>query len=184
MFMFAQTNLSRTAWTPWVLAIATFWLSSNLLLDFLVMPVMYISGMATDSNFAVAGYSLFWSFNRVELLCAAVLLTGILALHHRPQEFEVCRGGSRCRWALAFGIALLGVILVDVYILTPQMSATAFALEGTRQSALTPVMTGMHSLYWLLESCKIGFLGSLGWLFLSDLWSPSGSNYAAIDIEA
>jgi hypothetical protein len=181
--MLSQSKFSRPAWTPWVLAIAAFWLSSNLLLDFLIMPIMYVSGMATDSNFAVAGYSLFWSFNRVELLCAAILLTGALAMRHRPQEFEVCHSGSRCRWTVALGIALLGLILVDAYFLAPQMSAMAFELENARQSALTPVMPGMHSLYWLLEVCKLAGLASMGGLLLSDL-RPSNEAYATVDIVA
>ncbi|RZM78735.1 DUF4149 domain-containing protein [Leptolyngbya iicbica] len=181
--MLSQSNFSRPTWTPWVLAIAAFWLSSNLLLDFLVMPIMYVSGMAADSNFAIAGYSLFWSFNRVELLCAAVLLTGILAMQHRPQEFEVCHSGSRCRWALACGIALLGLILADAYILAPQMSAMAFDLENARQSAFAPVMAGMHSLYWLSEICKLACLGGLAWLLFSDLRSGS-EPYATVDIAA
>ena len=171
--MLSQSNIFRTVWTPWVLVIAGFWLSSNLVLDFLVMPVMYVSGMAANTSFAAAGYSLFWAFNRVELLCAAALLTGVLALRHQPQEFEVCRSGGRCRWALALSIALLGLIVIDTYILTPEMSAMAFSLEGAAQAALTPVMAGLHSLYWLLEVGKLVCLSSLGWLCLSDLRSPN-----------
>lgn len=167
--MLSQPNFSRPLWTPWVLVIAGFWLSSNLVLDFLVMPVMYVSGMAADTSFASAGYSLFWSFNRIELLCAAIILTGILALRRQPQEFEVCRSGGRSRWALALSVGLLSFILVDTYVLAPQMSAMAFALEGMTQTAFTPVMVGLHSLYWLLEVGKLACLGSLGWLCLSDL---------------
>lgn len=181
--MLSQSTLSRTPWTPWVLAIAGFWLSSNVVLDFLVMPVMYVSGMGTATDFAAAGYSLFWSFNRIELLCAAVLLTGVLALRHRPQEFEVCHSGSRCRWALVFSATLLSLTLVDTYILTPEMSAMAFALEGTIENALNPVMTGMHSLYWLLELGKLACLGSLGWLCFSDLRS-SDTACATLDVRA
>lgn len=171
--MLSQHTPVRTAWFPWVLAIAGFWLSSNLVLDFLVMPVMYVSGMAADTNFAPAGYSLFWSFNRVELLCAAMLLSGVLALYHRPQEFEVCQGGSRCRWALGFSAVLLGLTLVDTYVLTPEMGALAFSLEASAQAALTPVMAGMHSLYWLLEVGKLVCLGGLSWLCLRDLRLPT-----------
>lgn len=169
--MFSHSTISRNAWTPWVLAIAGFWLSSNLVLDFVVMPVMYVSGMAANTSFAAAGYSLFWSFNRIELLCAALILTGVLALRHQPQEFEVCHSGGRCRWALAFSVMLLGLILVDTYILTPEMGAMAFSLEAAVRSALTPVMAGMHGLYWLLEAGKLVCLGSVGWLCLSDLRS-------------
>lgn len=170
--MLSQQLQSRFAWTPWVLAIAGFWLSCNVVLDFLVMPVMYVSGMGSEADFAAAGYSLFWSFNRLELLCAAAILTGVLALRHRPQEFEVCQSGGRCRWTLTFSLLLLGATLLDTYLLTPHMSAMAFALENAARPALAPVMTGMHSFYWLLELAKLASLGGVAWLFLRDVSSP------------
>ncbi|MEM6838301.1 MAG: hypothetical protein AAF609_15760 [Cyanobacteria bacterium P01_C01_bin.120] len=170
--MLSQQTPSRVTWTPWVLAIAGFWFSSNLVLDLLVMPVMYISGMGAETDFAAASYSLFWSFNRLELLCAAALLTGVLALRQRPSEFEISESGSRCRWALIFGLLLLSATLLDTYWLTPEMSAMAFSLEGSARSALAPVMVGMHSCYWLLEVGKLVSLGSMAWLCLKDLRSP------------
>jgi len=169
--MLSQPTPTRTNWIPWLLAIAGFWLSSNLVLDFLVMPIMYVSGMAAETNFAVAGYSLFWSFNRLELLCAAMLLTGVLALRHRPQEFEVCHSGSQSRWTLVFSAVLLALALIDTYALTPEMGAMAFSLEASSRAALTPVMAGLHSLYWLFEVGKLLCLGGLGWLCLNDLRS-------------
>ncbi|MEL6400970.1 MAG: hypothetical protein AAFO87_00165 [Cyanobacteria bacterium J06607_6] len=167
--MFSQQTNSPTPWVSWVLAIAGFWLSSNLVLDFLIMPVMYVSGMGTQADFASAGYSLFWSFNRVELLCAAVILTGVLALRHRLGEFEVSHSGSRCRWTLLLAVSLLSLTLVDTYVLAPQMSAMAFALESATPSALSPVMTGLHSAYWLLEALKLASLGGLATLCFKDL---------------
>ncbi|MGF1461469.1 MAG: hypothetical protein ACFBSG_20885 [Leptolyngbyaceae cyanobacterium] len=167
--MLSQHDSSRYAWTPWLLAIAGFWLSSNLLLDCLVMPVMYVSGMGGEADFATAGYSLFWTFNRIELLCAAALLTGALALRHRPREFEICQGGSRCRWAIVCAVSLLGLTLVDTYLLAPTMSGMAFTLEASTRAALTPVMTGMHSLYWLTEAGKLVALGLLARLCLTDI---------------
>ena len=167
--MLSQKTSSRPAWTPWVLAIAGFWLSSNLVLDFLVMPVMYVSGMTTQTDFATAGYSLFWSFNRIELLCAAVILTGVLALQRRPCEFEVSHSGSRCRWALAIGIALLSLTLIDTYLLTPEMSAMALSLDTASTITITPAMEWMHAAYWLLEVIKVTCLGVLIGLCFGDL---------------
>ena len=167
--MFSQQTNSPTPWVSWVLAIAGFWLSSNLVLDFLIMPVMYVSGMGTQADFASAGYSLFWSFNRVELLCAAAILTGVLALRHRLGEFEVSHSGSRCRWALLLAVSLLSLTLVDTYVLAPQMSAMAFSLESATQSAMSPVMTGLHGTYWLLEGLKLASLGGLAALCFKDM---------------
>ncbi|MEM1309874.1 MAG: hypothetical protein AAGF98_10375 [Cyanobacteria bacterium P01_H01_bin.153] len=181
--MLSQQTPSRMIWTPWVLAIAGFWFSSNLVLDLLVMPVMYVSGMGGETDFAAAGYSLFWSFNRLELLCAAAILTGVLALRQRPPEFAVSDSGSRCRWALIFAVLLLSATLVDTYWLAPEMSAMAFALEGTARSALAPVMTGMHGCYWLLEVSKLVSLGGMAWLCLKDLRSPRAA-YASAKLSA
>lgn len=167
--MLSHTPANRAAWTPWIFAIAGFWLSCNLVLDFLVMPVMYTSGMASQPDFAPTSYSLFWTFNRVELLCAAALLSGILALRRKPLEFSVCQSGSRCRWALAIGVSLLGAAFIDTYLLMPQMSAAAFAMELSPSTALAPVMSGMHSLYWLVELVKLACLGGLAWLCWGDI---------------
>ncbi|MDB9525965.1 DUF4149 domain-containing protein [Oscillatoria sp. CS-180] len=167
--MFSQQTANRTNWIPWVIAIAGFWLSSNIVLDFLVMPIMYVSGMTTQTDFATAGYSLFWSFNRVELLCAAIVLTGVLALRRNPGEFEVAYSGSRCRWALGIGLCLLSLALVDTYVLTPEMSATALSLNSASQTAIAPAMNWLHSAYWLLEVLKVTSLASLVWLCLIDM---------------
>ena len=168
--MHSQSLSSRQTWTPWVLAIVGFWLSSNLVLDFLVMPVMSLSGMTTQSGFAAAGYSLFWSFNHLELVAAAVILTGLLALNHRPTEFEVAQGGSRSRWALLLGLGLFCFALVDTYLLTPEMSAMALSLDSfTSTTAITPAMNWMHSVYWLLDVFKVVSLAYLGRLCLADL---------------
>lgn len=167
--MLSQQTVSRSHWTAWVLAIAGFWLSGNLILDLLVMPVMSVSGMTTQPDFAAAGYSLFWSFNRIELLCAAVILTGILALRRQPGEFEVAHSGSRCRWALTIGFCLIGLTLIDTYVLTPEMSGLALSLESIRQVVMTPAMNWLHGAYWLLEVAKVACLAGLVSLCLGDM---------------
>ena len=83
-----MANISRLSrkqfsWDALVLLVATFWLSSSVLLDFFMMPMMYESGMMEGANFATAGYSMFWLFNRVEVLCAAAVLTGLLVLRQQ-----------------------------------------------------------------------------------------------------
>ncbi len=168
--MFAQPTASRPSWLPWLLALAGFWLSCNLVIDFLVMPIMQVSGMTAAPDFASAGYMLFWSFNRIELLCAAAILTGILAVRHRMGEFEVCASGSRCRWALFLGLSLLGITLLDTYGLTPAMGALAIPLDTLNDApTIAPAMAGFHALYWLAESLKLASLGLLARLCYSDL---------------
>ncbi len=168
--MLSQSSPSRPIWMPWILAIAAFWLSSDLVLDFLVMPIMSVSGMTTQADFAATGYSLFWSFNRLELLCAAVILTGVLALRRSPREFEVTHSGSRCRWAAAIGLALIASVLLDTYVLTPHLSALALQIDAVTIDVL-PSMTWMHLAYWTVEGLKLaGLLGLMGlcWQDLSD----------------
>lgn len=179
--MLSQNTASRSQWLPWLLAIAGFWLSCDMVIDFLVMPVMQVSGMTSQVDFASAGYLLFWSFNRIELLCAAVILTGVLAVRHRAGEFEVCVSGSRCRWALVIGLCLLGLTLIDTYLLTPEMGALAISLDylnGGR--AIAPAMNSMHFFYWFAEALKIAGLGILARLCYVDLRNgevvPSTSN--------
>ncbi|MBE7380433.1 MAG: hypothetical protein F6J95_003350 [Leptolyngbya sp. SIO1E4] len=168
--MLSQTSSSRFSWLPGIFMITGFWLSSNLVLDFLVMPVMQVTGMTTQTDFASAGYTLFWSFNRLELLCAAIILTGILALRRRPEEFGICQSGSRCRWAFALGFALLSLTLADTYVLTPELSAMAVSLDALSDGfAIAPAMNWLHGVYWLLEVLKLTSLGFLAQLCYLDL---------------
>jgi hypothetical protein len=51
-----------------------FWFSSSIILDWVIIPSLYVSGMMTQSGFASAGYLIFWNFNRIELVCAALIL--------------------------------------------------------------------------------------------------------------
>lgn len=160
-----SSSLSRKQfnWDVIVLSVVTFWLSSSALLDFLLMPMMYESGMMNEANFATAGYGLFWLFNRVELLCAAAILSCVLALRQRPSAFEVVASGSRSRWALLLSGLLFGIALIYTYFLTPQMSALGLNLNGPWQfSEPVPQAMGyMHAFYWGLEAVK---LVAAGWL--------------------
>jgi hypothetical protein len=159
-----SSSLSRKQfnWDVIVLSVVTFWLSSSALLDFLLMPMMYESGMMNEPNFATAGYGLFWLFNRVELLCAAAILSCVLALRQRPSQFEVVASGSRSRWALVLSGLLLAIAFIYTYLLTPQMSALGLNLSLNQFSEPVPHAMGyLHAFYWSLEAVK---LVAAGWL--------------------
>lgn len=180
--MLSQHHPSRGSWLPWILVLAGFWLSSNLVIDLLVMPVMQVSGMTTQTEFASAGYMLFWWFNRLELVCAAILLTGLLARRRHPGEFDIGSSSSRSRWALALGLALLSLALVDTYLLAPEMSAMAVSLDSfSDRLELTPAMNWLHGFYWLLETVKVAGLGLLARLCYLDL-RASDSETSTTDI--
>ena len=159
----------RFRWDAFVLLIVTFWLSSSVLIDFLFMPMMYEAGMMNDPGFASGGYSLFWLFNRVELLCAATILTGLLVLKKRRNEFEVVVSGARSRWALMTGGMLFAITLAYTYILTPHMSALGINLSGNIYEAMPPEMGLMHLAYWGLEALKLVGTGLLMRLCYRDI---------------
>lgn len=134
-----------------------FWLSGCLLLDAVVMPGMYAAGMMNQSDFASAGYTIFGIFNRVELLCAALVVTGLLTVVKQHQV-----NGKWTISAIILSIILLAVALIDTYGLTPQISALAMQLnlfEPVRE--LPEGMTQMQAGYWALELLKLGVGGSL-----------------------
>ncbi|MEL7355864.1 MAG: hypothetical protein AAFV85_05365 [Cyanobacteria bacterium J06634_6] len=142
-------------WDALVLLIATFWLSSSVLLDFFMMPMMYESGMMNEPGFATGSYSLFWVFNRVEVLCAAAILTGLLVLRERRSQFEVVTSGSRSRWALLTSGALLAIAFTYTYFFTPQLSALGLNLSGGFSEPAPPEMSVLHLAYWGLETVKL-----------------------------
>ena len=158
-----MANISRLSrkqfsWDALVLLVATFWLSSSVLLDFFMMPMMYESGMMEGANFATAGYSMFWLFNRVEVLCAAAVLTGLLVLRQQTQgnrrgQFAVIESGSQSRWALMLSGGLLAIALLYTYVFTPQLSAMGMQFIG--QTEVPNAMGTMHLLYWGLEGLKL-----------------------------
>jgi len=151
-------------WGSLVLFVATFWISVSLFLDLLMMPMMYESGMMAEPGFASAGYGLFWMFNRVEMICAAAILTGLLALHQRLRDRlqTVIVSGSRSRWALGIGGLLLAITLAYTYLLTPEMSALGLSLSvETGKVAVPEAMGWMHAAYWSLEVLKIVAIAGL-----------------------
>lgn len=158
---------------------AAFWLSSSLLLDVLIMPCLYVTGMMQQADFGSAGYSLFWTFNRIELLCAALILSGLLALRwprNRGQDHRVMVSTMRSRWALEAGLLLFGIALAYTYALTPTMGALGISLNAFQPQAVPTAMTGLHGLYWGLELVK---LAAVGWLLQRDYGeltaAPKGS---------
>jgi hypothetical protein len=168
------TNVSKLSnrqfsWNSVALVSATCWLSGSLLLDLVIMPMLYATGMMEQTGFVSAGYSLFWLFNRLELVCAGVLLTAVLALrynnHLLNRSFNVVVSGCRSRWALELGCLLVAIALIYTYGLTPAMSALGVSVETsfeTSPPSIPDAMNWMHGFYWSLEAVKlIGIIGLL-----------------------
>lgn len=157
-----QAQGGRSSWQIVLFGVLIFWLSSCLLIDGIVMPSMYVSGMMEQAGFATAGYSLFWVFNRVELVCAGLILTVVLSLAYLRHPWN--RPGAV---ATLLAVGLLAIAMIDTYGLSPQMGALGLQLNWL--SAQVPVVAEMNRLhleYWGLDLLKMAIVGTLLWRYL------------------
>ena len=157
MTVASTTQLKRPIWQTVVILTLGLWLGGSLLLDWVIMPSLYVSGMMTQPGFTSAGYLMFWNFNRIELLSAALVLTGILALG-KSQLYH-----ANLAWKAAIlSSLLLAIALINTYFLTPNMCAVGMPLNLFESVQEIPsVMNQLHAGYWLLEVVKLGVGGTL-----------------------
>ncbi|MDX2244239.1 MAG: hypothetical protein NW224_26500 [Leptolyngbyaceae cyanobacterium bins.302] len=151
----------QSSWQTILVLVLAFWLSGSLLLDGLVMPALYAAGMMAEPGFASAGYSLFWIFNRVELVCAAATLSCVLVLRYARHPWN--RPGL-----VSVGVAglLFAIALIDTYTLTPSMSALGIHLNWLTDTVEVPAgMDQLHMSYWLLDMVKLLAGGCLLWIY-------------------
>jgi hypothetical protein len=154
---FSLAAESSKRWQNVAMASLGFWLSGSLILDLVIMPTLWTTGMMESSGFASASYSIFWIFNRVELVCAAVALSSIwawskespLSAEHKQQLF-------------AGAVMLLAIASSYTFILTPYMSGLGINLDVLETTKSLPVeMNQMHAIYLVLEASKLGIVGLL-----------------------
>jgi hypothetical protein len=142
-----------------ILAIGSlgFWISTSLLLDLLIMPTLWATGMMDSSGFAAAGYSIFWVFNRLELLCAAIVLTSIWAMG------KIDANSVYAKMEMLAGAAtLFAISSIYTFLLTPYMSSLGMNLDLFATSKYIPTEMGqMHAIYWVLEASKLGIAAML-----------------------
>lgn len=145
-------------WRVVVTLTLAFWLGASSLLDFVVMPGLFMSGMMTQDNFPMAGYTIFSVFNRLELLCAALVLTGVLVL---CRTFTPFVGFGRT--GVILSLFLLATVLIYTYDLTPEMTAlgTHFNIFESASQIISPQMEHLHLSYWGLEALKLLLEGIL-----------------------
>ncbi|MEO0405749.1 MAG: DUF4149 domain-containing protein [Cyanobacteria bacterium P01_A01_bin.135] len=149
----ATTGPDAPNWQRLILVTGILWLGGTLVLDLIVMPTLYMSGMMTDASFAPMGYTLFSNFNHMEVVSAAMLLTGTLALHrHSP------RAGVQAIIAAAM---LLALSLFYTYGLTPDMIALGAHLNLLKTTGIPHSMDVMHGEYFGLELVKLGLVMGL-----------------------
>jgi hypothetical protein len=134
-----------------------FWISTSLLVDLIVMPMLWATGMMESSGFASAGYSLFWVFNRIEVICAAAALSSIWALGISNRNSIY--GSAKMR---AGALMLLAISLSYTFILSPYMSGLGIDLGILDVVKSIPAeMNQTHSIYWVLEASKLGIAAML-----------------------
>ena len=137
-------------WSTIVMFALGFWLSSSLLIDTVIIPGLSAAGMMAEAGFASAGFLIFGIFNRIELLCAALVLTGCLIL----RRYHLLN--NKQDWAILLSSILLVIALIYTYILTPQMSSLGLNLNLFDSATKMPAgMTFRHEIYWALEVVKL-----------------------------
>ena len=139
-------------WQTIVMFVLGFWLSSSLVLDAIILPSLYGTGMMSKADFASMGYVVFGIFNRIELLCAALAIVGVLVLHYYPHLTE-----RQDRLSLVLSGVLFAIALIYTYILTPQMSGLGMQLDlfAPTSVGMPPEMMAMQLGYWGLEAIKL-----------------------------
>ncbi|MCU0552079.1 MAG: DUF4149 domain-containing protein [Leptolyngbya sp. Prado105] len=145
MAVASKADFNFVNWRRVLSLVLAFWLSSSLLLDFVIMPSLFAAGMMSQPDFATAGYGIFWIFNRLELLCAAVVLTGIL-VQQQSEKTPV---------SITLAGILFAIALICTYFLSPQMSSLGLNLNLFAPAHVPSGMNQLHVGYWLLESCKL-----------------------------
>ncbi|MBE9208611.1 hypothetical protein IQ244_19130 [Nostoc sp. LEGE 06077] len=154
----ATVTFKRSIWQPAIMLTLVFWLSASVILDWVIMPSLYLSGMMTEASFTTAGYAIFWNFNRIELLSAAVILSGVLALSKTKHNWHPN--------TIVFAIILLTVSLLQTYFLTPNMCAAGIHLNLFETGTIPASMDVLHGGYWMLEVVKL----VTGGILLSQCW--------------
>ena len=146
----SESNLRLINWSIVVMFALGFWLSSSLLIDAVIIPGLMAAGMMLQSGFASAGFLIFGIFNRIELLCAALVLTGVL-IFRRHHYFHA----HQQNWSMLLAGILLAIALVYTYILTPQISSLGLNLDlFVPAIARSNGMAFLHEAYWGLEVVK------------------------------
>jgi hypothetical protein len=143
----SNIEFKRSTWQTAIMLTLGFWLSASLCLDWVIMPSLYFAGMMNGANFSTVGYAVFWTFNRLELLSAAVVLTAVLAISKTKSNWPLD--------TIALSGLLLTVALLDTYFLTPQMCALGSNFNLLASHPVPATMNLLHSGYFLLEALKV-----------------------------
>ncbi|MGF1600457.1 MAG: hypothetical protein ACFCU8_00320 [Thermosynechococcaceae cyanobacterium] len=144
-------------WRKIIMVVLVAWLAASLVLDLIVMPSLYSSGMMDSAGFVIAGDMIFSAFNRVELLAGSAVLTGCMIW----SAISNAQPLQKQSFLLAIAAVLLVIPLIYTYSLTPNMSALGVQLNLFDPATVPDQMDQLHKLYWGLELCKLAAVGLL-----------------------
>lgn len=151
MAVASRADFKSVHWHKSLILALAFWMSSSILLDFVIMPSLFAAGVMSQADFATAGYGIFWVFNRLELLSAAFILTAtVVRQRSEPSSISLMLAG-----------ALFAITIACTYFLSPQMSSLGLNLNWFEPAHVPTGMNQLHAAYWILEAGK---LGAIGWL--------------------
>lgn len=137
-------------WQGIITSALAFWISGSLLLDFVLIPSLSVGGMMNDGGFASVGYILFGIFNRLEIICASLVVTVALAYYFQ-RRFEQ----RKQIIFLLFANLLFFIALAYTYVFTPHLSAWGLSLnEFASAGEMPPAMISWHEGFWFLEGIK------------------------------
>lgn len=144
------------------------WIGASVLMDLIIMPGLYFSGMMSNPGFATAGDMIFSMFNRVELVAGALVLSGTLLWRAMTPQVPLSKA------AIFLATILLAIPFIYTYGLTPQMSGLGIQLSLFESAVVPDTMDQLHYVYWSFELLKLAASGVL----LSWLWNQSSQNMA------
>jgi len=143
-------------WRTTLALALSLWLGGTLLLDLVVMPSMFASGMMLEPGFASAGYVLFHNFNSVEVLLAALSLTGLLAWNYSADLHLL-----QSKTTLIFTVLLFIIPFLCLYGISPWMSSMSLPLNLFDSASIPTAMLPLQGFYWVLEGLKLASIVAL-----------------------
>ena len=152
MNSFSVRGFRQISWSTMVMFTLGFWLSASLILDAVIIPSLLAAGMMTEAGFASASYMMFGMFNHIEILCAALVLTGFLVLSYHHEIIP----SNRENWSIVCSVLLLAIALLYTYVFTPNLSGLGLQLSLFDSSSgnMSTAMIHLHEGYWFLEGMK------------------------------
>jgi hypothetical protein len=152
-----STTRKEINWSAIILFSLGFWLSGSLVLDFILIPSLSFSGMMSGSDFASAGFLIFGIFNHIEIICASLILTGILIFYSQGYLSE-----ERKFINVVFASLLLLIALAYTYIFTPNLTAWGLLVnQYIGEAGMPSTMMFWQGGYWLLEIIKFAIAVTL-----------------------